>query len=87
MKRYHFLWLTFHALSVILFGAMCAVVSYDYCDMSYRIRYQGASAPADVAFLYAIPFGAAIAVCVIVSFVFYRKFRQTAALQGDTGEK
>ena len=53
----------FRILAVILSDVMCAVVAYRYCDMVWGIRCAGYSAPASTAFLTAIPFAAAIAVC------------------------
>ena len=56
-----------NALAIILFGAMTAVVGYNYALMECSIPHQGASAPATVAFIYAIPFVILIAVCLIIS--------------------
>ena len=63
----------FAALAILLWGAMCAVVAWNYCDMLHGIEHHGFSAPADIAFLYAIPFAVAIAVCVVLSMVFHKK--------------
>ena len=63
----------FIALAVILGDVMCAVVAYNYCAMQWGAKYAGYSAPASVAFLYAIPYGIGIAVCVIVAMVFQKK--------------
>ena len=63
----------FAALAILLSDAMCAVVAYKFCDALWSIKYGGTSFPADVAFLYAIPFAAAIAVCVILAIVFRKK--------------
>lgn len=57
----------FVLLAIILSDVMCAVVAYNYCTMEWGIRYAGYSAPAWVAFLYAIPFGIGIIVCVIIA--------------------
>ncbi len=54
-------------MAVLLSDAMCAVVAYKYSGMVWAIRYAGYSAPADVAFLYAIPFVIAIAACLILA--------------------
>ena len=55
----------FVVISIILFGAMCAVVGYSYAYMQMGIRYMGFSAPASIAFLYAVPFIAAI--CILLA--------------------
>lgn len=61
------------ALSLILSHAMCAVVAYAYRGMLCGIEHNFYSAPASVAFLYAIPFLLGIAVCGILACVFHRK--------------
>lgn len=63
----------FIALAVLLSNVMCAVVAYNYCAMQWGVRYAMYSAPAWVAFLYAIPFGIGIAVCVVVAVVMRRR--------------
>ena len=65
----------FWILAVLLSDVMCAVVAYNYCDMLWGIRYAGYSAPARVAFLVAIPFMIAIAVCIVIAL--YLKKRAT----------
>lgn len=57
----------FLMLAVILSNVMCAVVAYNFCNMQWGIKYAGYSAPASVAFLYVIPYGIGIAICVVVS--------------------
>ena len=63
----------FIVLSVILSNVMCAVVAYNYCAMQWGAKYAGYSAPASVAFLYAIPYGIGIAVSIIVAIVLRKK--------------
>ncbi len=66
----------FVALSVLVFGAMCAVVGYEYADIQCAIVHSGTSAPAWVAFVYAIPFAVAILIFAIVALVFYCKSKK-----------
>ena len=63
----------FIVLVVILCSVMCAVIGYNYASMQWGIQYAGYSAPASVAFLYAIPYGIGIVVCVIVAVVLRKK--------------
>lgn len=63
----------FGALAVILSDIMCAVVAYNYCDLHWGIEYAGYSAPKNTAFLYAIPYGISIVVCIVLSIVFHKK--------------
>ena len=63
----------FAALAILLWGVMCAVVAWNYCAMLHGIEHHGFSAPADISFLYAIPFVIAIAVCVVLTIVFHKK--------------
>ena len=61
------LWMFWLVLAVLLSVVMCAVVGFAYSDMLWGIRYAGYSAPAGVAFLYAVPFLAGIALCVALA--------------------
>ena len=74
MKRRSRSWAwVFAALAVLLSDVMCAVVAFSYADMLWGIRYACYSAPASVAFLLAIPFGAGILVCAALSIWFARR--------------
>ena len=66
----------FVALAVILSDVMCAVVAYNYCALQWGAKYAGYSAPASVAFLYVIPYGIGIVVCVAVA-ILLKKYRRT----------
>ena len=55
---------------------MCALVAYNWCHLKYQGAYLGASAPASVSLLLAIPFLAGIAVCAALSIHFYRAYRR-----------
>ena len=55
-----------YALSVILFGAMTAVVGYNYASMECAIAHQGASAPAYIALFSGVPFIVLIIICLII---------------------
>ena len=54
------------AISVIFFGAMTAVVGYNYAYMECAIAHQGASAPAYIALFAGVPFVVIILVCLII---------------------
>ena len=69
----------FLLLAVLLSDVMCAVVAYLYCDMQWGIQYRCYSAPAWVAFLWAIPYGVGIAVCLLLAAVLRKRERRTAA--------
>jgi uncharacterized membrane protein YciS (DUF1049 family) len=68
--------IAFAVIAVLLSDVMCAVVASAYRDMVYGIRYLGYSAPASVAFLYAIPFMAGIIICAVLAGVFYKKSKK-----------
>ena len=57
----------FIILAVILSNIMSAVVAYSYCNMQWGIEYAGYSAPAEMAFINAIPYAVAVAVCIAVA--------------------
>lgn len=63
----------FLVLAILLSDVMCAVVAYNYSSMQWGAKYAGYSAPANVSFLYAIPYGIGIAACLIVAFVLKKK--------------
>lgn len=68
--------IVFWTIAAVLSDVMCFVVAYNYRDILCGIEHKGFSAPADIAFLCAIPFLAAIAVCIVLAIVFYRKSRE-----------
>ena len=70
MKR---LSLLFAIIAILLTNAMCVVVAYNYRDALCAIEHNGFSAPASIAFLYAIPFLIGALICVILSIVFFKK--------------
>ena len=61
------------ALAILLSEIMCAVVSYEYCDLQWGGRYEGWSAPPSVAVVYAIPFVIGIVLCIALSWIFHKK--------------
>jgi len=63
----------FTALAVLLSNTMGIVVAYKYRDMLCGIAHKGYSAPARVAFLYAIPFILLILICAALASIFDRK--------------
>lgn len=63
----------FIVLALVLSHAMCAEVAFAYRGMLCGVEHMGFSAPADVAFLYAIPFGIGIMLCCLLAWVFHRK--------------
>ena len=65
--------IVFWVLAALLSDWMCAVVAYNYCDLSWGGRYAGYSAPASTAFLYAIPFALGIIACIVLAVVFRKK--------------
>ena len=68
--------IVFAVIAVLLSNIMCAFVAFTYRDMLCGIEHLGYSAPASVAFLYAIPFMIGIAVCIVIAITFYRKSKQ-----------
>lgn len=65
----------FLLIAVILSHIRCAVVAYNYCNMEWQIKVGGTSAPANIAYLYAIPFVIGIVLCLIGAFYFKKKSR------------
>lgn len=76
MNKFKIIALVFIAISILLSDVMCANVAFVYSNMLWGIKYAGYSAPANVAFLLAIPYIIGILVCVILSVVFHKKSKQ-----------
>lgn len=72
MKKLSYL---FTALAIVLSDIMCAVVAFNYRDMLCGIAHSCYSAPANVAFLSAIPFGIGIIICAVVAYTLHKKAR------------
>ena len=60
-------------LMLALSHAMCAAVAWMYRDMACGIQHKGFSAPADAAFLYAVPFAAGILLLAGLAYWFHQK--------------
>lgn len=73
MKKYKILTWIFGILAILLSDIMCAVVASSYTQLLWCGMYGGCSAPAEVAFLYAIPFLGGIIICCVLSWYFHRK--------------
>ncbi|MBE6531488.1 MAG: hypothetical protein E7679_05320 [Ruminococcaceae bacterium] len=73
MKKSSYL---FTGIAILLSHIMCAVVAYNYRDMLCAIEHGGYSAPARMAFLYALPFAVAIAVCIVLAVKCHKKIKK-----------
>ena len=76
MKRNLYLSRTFLILAILLSDIMCANVAHDYCALKWCGRYAGCSAPASVAFLLFIPYGIVILICILLAWLFHRKYKK-----------
>ena len=63
----------FIAFAIVLSDVMCFVVAYYYRGMICCIEHAGCSAPAETAFLYIVPFGIGIIICMILATKFRKK--------------
>lgn len=62
-------------IALILSHLMCFVVAWNYRDMLCGIAHSCYSAPAEMAFLTAIPYAAGILICGILAYIFRRKVK------------
>ena len=60
-------------IALILSHIMCFVVARNYRDMLCGIAHSSYSAPAEIAFLTAIPYAVGIMICGILAYIFRRK--------------
>lgn len=65
--------IAFCILAVLLSDIMCAVVAYNYRDMLCGIEHAAYSAPANTAFLLAIPYLIGIVICIVLAITFMKK--------------
>ena len=70
MKKLQYLLIV---LALVLSHLMCFVVAWNYRDMLCGIAHNSYSAPAEIAFLTAIPYAVGIIVCGILAYIFRRK--------------
>ena len=66
----------FIVLSLILSHMMCASVASSYTGLLWCGKYAGCSAPASIAFVLIIPYGAGIFFCLLAAFYFHRKMKR-----------
>lgn len=76
MKRFYILSRVFFGVTVALLCAMCGVVGYSYANLRCAVLHGATSAPAEVAFFLAIPFGIGIAASALLGWVFTKKARR-----------
>lgn len=77
MKKYKNLAYLFAALAILLANVMCAAVAYNYCALQWGGKYACYSAPAWAAFIYCIPYGIGIAICVLLAWFFNKKSQES----------
>ncbi len=63
----------FIALAVVLSDVMCATVAYNYCAFQWGGKYEGWSAPPDVAFVSGIPYAVGIVICLILARICHKR--------------
>ena len=55
---------------------MVTVVAFNYGYMYYAIKFDGASAPPSVSFIFAVPFIIAILVCVVLIKIIKKRMKE-----------
>ncbi len=63
----------FTIFTLLLSHITCIVVAWNYRDMLCGIAHSCYSAPAEMAFLTAIPYAVGIIICGILAYIFRRK--------------
>ena len=54
---------------------MVTVVAFNYGYMFYAVKFDGASAPPSISFIFAVPFIVAILVCIILIKIINKKMK------------
>ncbi len=75
MKKFKILRNIFIVLALVISHAMCIEAAFNYASLLCAIEHKGFSAPADIAFLCAIPYCVGIIICVLLALVFNKKAR------------
>ena len=65
--------IVFTVVALALSHVMCAFVAFAYRGALCDIEHEGFSAPAEIAFIYAVPFLAGIILCAILAIIFHRR--------------
>lgn len=73
MNKFKILAVVFIVIAFMLSNMMCANIAFEYCNMLWRIKYHGFSAPASIAFFLAIPYVFGILICIVLANVFWKK--------------
>ena len=60
-------------IALILSHIMCFVVAWNYRDMLCGIAHSCYSAPAEIAFLTAIPYAVGIVICGFLVYIFHKE--------------
>ncbi|WP_295159037.1 hypothetical protein [uncultured Brachyspira sp.] len=55
---------------------MVTVVAFNYGYMFYAVKFDGASAPPSISFIFAIPFIIAILLCLIIIKIIKKRFKE-----------
>lgn len=78
----------FTVFAILLSDAMCAMVTYNYCELQWGGKYAGWSAPPEMAFIYTIPFLICILACLLLAGYCRRRDRAVQReLSGKDWEK
>lgn len=67
---------SFVVLSLLSTHVMCAVVAYNYCNLSWGMRYEGWSAGPSVAYITGLPFLLVAIVCAVAAVWIHRRSRK-----------
>lgn len=77
MKKNKILAITFTILALLVTHLACIIITHDYVQGYYAAKYMGASAPAELAFLWLIPFGFGTLFFTMLAISFYRKYKMS----------
>ena len=77
--KYKYLAYLFTAFAFLLSHVMFASVAYNYCALQWGGQYAGYGAPASTAFLLCVPYGAGIIGCIILAWLFKKKYQKSVS--------
>lgn len=75
MQKNKILTTLFVILTLFTTHLACIIITHDFTQSYYTIKYAGTAIPAAFAFLWCIPFGFAVLLFATLAYRYYKKFK------------
>lgn len=81
MQKNKILTIIFVFLTLLTTHLACIIITHDFTQSYYTIKYAGTAIPAAFAFLWCIPFGFAFLLFATLAHRYYKKFKSQHELE------